>query len=219
MSATDPAVLSATELMLHYRRRTLSPVEVARACLERIARWNDTVDAFCLVDEDGALAAARASESAVAEGRAARAGRRRAGHDQGPGAHPRLDRSSRQPHHRRAIRPRRPTPRPRPGCARPGPCCWAARPRPSSAGRRSPTTPSAMSLATLGTSALRPAARAAGRPSPRRWAWAPCISVPTAAAPSASRRAFAGSWGSSRPSAASPPGPCRRSAPSPISGR
>jgi aspartyl-tRNA(Asn)/glutamyl-tRNA(Gln) amidotransferase subunit A len=62
MSATDSAVLSATELMLHYRRRTLSPVEVARACLERIGRWNDVVDAFCLIDEEGALASARASE-------------------------------------------------------------------------------------------------------------------------------------------------------------
>ena len=63
MSANDPAVLSATELMLHYRRRTLSPVEVAKACLERIGRWNDTVHAFCLIDEEGALAAAHASES------------------------------------------------------------------------------------------------------------------------------------------------------------
>ena len=62
MSATDLAVLSATELMLHYRRRALSPVEVARACLERIGRWNDVVDAFCLVDEEGSLASARASE-------------------------------------------------------------------------------------------------------------------------------------------------------------
>ena len=63
MSANDPAVLSATELMLQYRRRTLSPVEVAKACLERIGRWNDTVHAFCLIDEEGALAAAQASES------------------------------------------------------------------------------------------------------------------------------------------------------------
>ena len=63
MSATDPATLSATELLAQYRRRTLSPVEVTLACLERIRRWNDTVHAFCSVDEEGALAAAHASES------------------------------------------------------------------------------------------------------------------------------------------------------------
>lgn len=63
MSVEEPATLSATELLLHYRRRTLSPVEVAKDCLARARRWNDTVQAFCLIDEAGALAAARASES------------------------------------------------------------------------------------------------------------------------------------------------------------
>ena len=72
MSATDPATLSATELLAQYRRRTLSPVEVAQACLARIARWNDRVGAFCLVDEAGALAAARASARKRGAGRAVR---------------------------------------------------------------------------------------------------------------------------------------------------
>lgn len=58
----DPARVSAVELVGRYRRRDLSPVEVARACLARIERWNGMVGAFCVVDAEGALAQARASE-------------------------------------------------------------------------------------------------------------------------------------------------------------
>ncbi len=60
---TDPAVLSATELLQLYRTKQLSPVEAARAVLERIERFDPAVNAFCLVDPDQALAAARASEA------------------------------------------------------------------------------------------------------------------------------------------------------------
>jgi aspartyl-tRNA(Asn)/glutamyl-tRNA(Gln) amidotransferase subunit A len=63
MPAHDPAMLSASELVHLFRRRELSPVEVARGCLDRIERWNDSVGAFCLVDAEGALEAARASEA------------------------------------------------------------------------------------------------------------------------------------------------------------
>ena len=63
MAATDSATLSAATLLQHYRRRELSPVEVTRDCLGRIARWNDRVHAFCHVDEAGALAAAEAAEA------------------------------------------------------------------------------------------------------------------------------------------------------------
>ena len=63
MPVSDPAVLSASELLRRYRRKSLSPVEVTGACLARIARWNDAVGAFCIVDEDGAIAAARAAEA------------------------------------------------------------------------------------------------------------------------------------------------------------
>ena len=62
MADADSATLSAATLLRLYRRRELSPVEVTRACLARIARWNDRVHAFCHVDEVGALAAAEASE-------------------------------------------------------------------------------------------------------------------------------------------------------------
>jgi len=55
--------LPATELVARYRARTLSPVEVARAVLDRIRALESKLNAFCLVDEGGALAAARASEA------------------------------------------------------------------------------------------------------------------------------------------------------------
>jgi aspartyl-tRNA(Asn)/glutamyl-tRNA(Gln) amidotransferase subunit A len=59
----DPTAFSAGELLRLYRQRKLSPVEVARAVLDRIGRFERTVNAFCLVDEERALAAARASEA------------------------------------------------------------------------------------------------------------------------------------------------------------
>jgi aspartyl-tRNA(Asn)/glutamyl-tRNA(Gln) amidotransferase subunit A len=45
-----------------YRRKALSPVEVTRAALEAIERYDGQVNAFVLVDADGALAAAKESE-------------------------------------------------------------------------------------------------------------------------------------------------------------
>src|SRR4029078_4364414 len=46
-----------------YRRKTLSPVEVTRAVLARIAALQPSLNAFLLVDEEAALGAARASEA------------------------------------------------------------------------------------------------------------------------------------------------------------
>ena len=60
---TDPAMLSAAELRQLYHTGQLSPVETARAVLRRIERFDPQVNAFCLVDEERALAAARASEA------------------------------------------------------------------------------------------------------------------------------------------------------------
>lgn len=59
---TDIAALSAAELLRLYRRRALSPVEATQASLDRIHRFNAAVNAYCLVDDDRALAAARQSE-------------------------------------------------------------------------------------------------------------------------------------------------------------
>lgn len=66
---TDLADCSATELLQLYRSRQASPVEATRAVLARIDALNPTLNAFCLVAHDEALAAARASEQRWREGR------------------------------------------------------------------------------------------------------------------------------------------------------
>jgi len=60
--------LSASELVARYRTRDLSPVETTAAVLDRIARLNPRLNAFCLVDPEGARAAARESERRWASG-------------------------------------------------------------------------------------------------------------------------------------------------------
>jgi aspartyl-tRNA(Asn)/glutamyl-tRNA(Gln) amidotransferase subunit A len=54
---TDLAGLTATELIAAFRNGSVSPVEAARAALAAIDAGNDDVNAFVLVDPDGALAA------------------------------------------------------------------------------------------------------------------------------------------------------------------
>jgi aspartyl-tRNA(Asn)/glutamyl-tRNA(Gln) amidotransferase subunit A len=55
--------MTANELTAQYRTRSLSPVEVTQAALARIAKFNPTYNAFCVVDADAALAGARESEA------------------------------------------------------------------------------------------------------------------------------------------------------------
>ena len=59
----DILSLTAVELTAHYRSRKLSPVEVTRAALDRIARLNPIYNAFVMVDETRAIADAQASEA------------------------------------------------------------------------------------------------------------------------------------------------------------
>lgn len=59
----DLCALSASELLAAYRTKAVSPVEATRASLERIAKLNPVLNCFNLVDEKGALAAARESEA------------------------------------------------------------------------------------------------------------------------------------------------------------
>lgn len=61
-TATDLADCTATELLAHYRAGRASPVEATAAVLARIAALNPRLNAYCLVDAEAALEAARASE-------------------------------------------------------------------------------------------------------------------------------------------------------------
>ena len=58
----DILSLTAGELVAHYRSKHLSPVEVTRAALDRIAILDPIYNAFVLVDEARALDDARAAE-------------------------------------------------------------------------------------------------------------------------------------------------------------
>jgi len=59
----DITSLTAAELLRLYRRKELSPVEVTRSQLDRIERFEGAINAFIIVDRDGALKAAQASEA------------------------------------------------------------------------------------------------------------------------------------------------------------
>lgn len=61
--ATDLTQCTATELLALYRAKAASPVDATRAVLDRIARLDPQLKAFCLVDAESALASARASEA------------------------------------------------------------------------------------------------------------------------------------------------------------
>jgi aspartyl-tRNA(Asn)/glutamyl-tRNA(Gln) amidotransferase subunit A len=67
-SVSSTADLSATELLAAYRTGELSPVQATRDALARIEQLNDTVNAYCLVDADGALDAAGRSEQRWRQG-------------------------------------------------------------------------------------------------------------------------------------------------------
>ncbi len=55
--------LDAIQVAAQYASGALSPVEVTRACLERIEAWEPRLNAMYRIDKDGALAAAKAAET------------------------------------------------------------------------------------------------------------------------------------------------------------
>jgi aspartyl-tRNA(Asn)/glutamyl-tRNA(Gln) amidotransferase subunit A len=62
-------MITATELIDGYRNRTISPVEATEAALAAVERYNPAVNAFVLVDPEGALASAEAAQRRWAAGR------------------------------------------------------------------------------------------------------------------------------------------------------
>ncbi|MBT5413095.1 MAG: amidase [Rhodospirillaceae bacterium] len=68
MTSQDPCLIPATELLVLYRSRDLSPVEVTAACFARIREANPAINAFFCLTEEEAMAAARAAEARWAKG-------------------------------------------------------------------------------------------------------------------------------------------------------
>ena len=97
MPGTDPALLSAEDMLALYARRSLSPVEVLQAVTERIARLNPGLNAFAVMNPR-ALEAAGESESRWRAGRPLGPAGRGALHGEGPGGPRRLPDPPRQPH-------------------------------------------------------------------------------------------------------------------------
>lgn len=64
----DLATMSAVQLARRFRARECSPVEAAKACLQRIEKHNGAVTAYCLVDDETTLEAARRAEKRYVEG-------------------------------------------------------------------------------------------------------------------------------------------------------
>lgn len=60
---TDPADLTACEARALIGRRALSPVELARACIERVRNLNPAINAVVAINEDAVMAEARTSEA------------------------------------------------------------------------------------------------------------------------------------------------------------
>jgi len=67
---SDPAALSLVEVASAIRARKLSSVEVARALLARIERWQPAINAFVRVEVEEALAAAAGADVANVDGAA-----------------------------------------------------------------------------------------------------------------------------------------------------
>jgi aspartyl-tRNA(Asn)/glutamyl-tRNA(Gln) amidotransferase subunit A len=69
MSATEPALLSLTEVAQSIARRQVSSREVTQSCLDRIAQWQPLLNAFMAIEAEQALAAADAVDAALGKGR------------------------------------------------------------------------------------------------------------------------------------------------------
>ena len=67
-SAAELPLIDLTEVSRAVQKREVSPVEVTRACLERIDRLNPTLNAFITVTGESAIDEARKAEAEIARG-------------------------------------------------------------------------------------------------------------------------------------------------------
>ncbi len=68
MSATEPAMLSVTEIAAAIADKTISSREATQSCLDRVAKWQPHLNAYMSIEADAALAAADAADAALAKG-------------------------------------------------------------------------------------------------------------------------------------------------------
>lgn len=68
MTASTGSLLTASELISAYTAREVSPVEATKAALDAIDRRDETLNSYCLVDAEGAMEQAKASEERWREG-------------------------------------------------------------------------------------------------------------------------------------------------------
>ena len=159
-----PTIAEAARL---FASRDLSPVELTRHCLDRIAAEDGALNSFLLVTPDRALADARAAEARIMSGRPARQARRHPDRPQGHLRH------RRDPHHRplqaaAGLGSRRPTPPPSASSPRLAPSCSASSPPTSLPSVAQASTSPGRPPATRGTPIISPPAPppALARPSP-----------------------------------------------------
>jgi aspartyl-tRNA(Asn)/glutamyl-tRNA(Gln) amidotransferase subunit A len=69
MSATEPALLSLTEVAQAIAQKRMSSREVTKSCLDRVAQWQPRLNAFMAIEAEQALAAADAADAAMAKGK------------------------------------------------------------------------------------------------------------------------------------------------------
>ncbi|MDP3078729.1 amidase [Bradyrhizobium sp.] len=67
--STEPALMSLTAVAKAIAGKTVSSREVTQSCLERIAQWQPSLNAFMSIEADRALAAADAADAARAKGK------------------------------------------------------------------------------------------------------------------------------------------------------
>ncbi len=68
IGASEIAFATALDLVELYRGKALSPVEATQAMFARLDVLQSSLNAFCVIDRDGAFAAARASEQRWMDG-------------------------------------------------------------------------------------------------------------------------------------------------------